>query len=613
MQLATEDFDTFYIAATEVGYKDSSQSGTVKTDEDVLERYDTTVESNSKIMRYVVSTDTLTENFVASDDTNPIQNGLHYYVGFANRHTIHEYEALVSHNRGSFAFYDDELYYRFAKSSGFGVAKVAADGTTTALLTETYDDYYNGSNFAFAIDGSTGDLYLGYVEGGDYDEDTTLTIKKRTDAGVETTLYTHSVSLSDLDDLEDDGGAYSGVHELFYHEDDLFAVVAIQKVREIDDTKYRSNVLTAGTVLYRVNTTGTSDRTVLKRYPFVHYSCRSLIDYENEVYAFENLTESYEFRPIDNRGEEDTYNESLGYNLLPDESGSLIKVDISDTLAYSILDLGNLWYETSGYRGVKTNALVIDGELNIVAGYGRISQLLKLNSEASRRDNFIHIAYSNKLRYFLSEDDIDSNSIFDALSDIALKTKAFFSMKQGLIQIEESDVIEGELNGLIGRTLNYTQENARSFPDAGYILINSEIIKYDNRVSTSLEDLERGVLGTDIETHADASRIVYLDNIIDARSIDNPYEDIRIGLDIERLYNTVRSPDDLTEVRDATLVQSQGERAFSLNLGLDRHNVSWIDVVNNKYLDDLKELRYLVEITLKPSHYIKLANVISFY
>ena len=39
----------------------------------------------------------------------------------------------------------------------------------------------------------------------------------------------------------------------------------------------------------------------------------------------------------------------------------------------------------------------------------------------------------------------------------------------------------------------------------------------------------------------------------------------------------------------------------------------WIDVVNNKYLEDLKELRYLVEITLKPSSYIKLANVISFY
>ena len=612
LQLATEDFDTFYISATEAGYKDSSQSLTLKTDEDVLERYDATVESNSKIMRYAVSTDTLTENFVAKTDTNPIQNALHYYVGFSNKHTTHEYESLVSHNRGSFAFYDGELYYRFAKSSGFGVAKVASDGTTTALLTEAYDDYYNGLNFAFAIDASNGDVYLGYVEGGDFDEDTTLTIKKRTDAGVETTLYTHSASLSDLDDLEDTGGAYSGVHELFYHDDDLFAVVAIQKVREIDDTKYRSNALTAGAVLYRINTTGTSDRTVLKRYPFVHYSCRSLIDYNDEVYAFENLTESYEFRPIDSR--KDTYNESLGYNLLPDENGSLIKVDISDTLAYSILDLGNIWYETSGYRGVKTNALIIDGELNIIAGYGRISQLLKLNSEASRRDNFIHIAYSNKLRYFLSEADVDSNSIFDALSDIALKTKAFFSMKQGLIQIEESDVIEGELDGLISTTLNYTQLNARSFPDAGHILVNNaEIIKYDNRVLTSLENLERGVLGTDIESHPDASRIVYLDNIIDARSIDNPYEDIRIGLDIERLYNTVKSPDDLTEVRDAALVRSQGERAFSLDLGLDRHNVSWIDVVNNKYLDDLKELRYLVEITLKPSNYIKLTNVISFY
>ena len=42
LQLATADFDTFYVAATEVGYKDSSQSA-VGVDEDVLQQYDATM------------------------------------------------------------------------------------------------------------------------------------------------------------------------------------------------------------------------------------------------------------------------------------------------------------------------------------------------------------------------------------------------------------------------------------------------------------------------------------------------------------------------------------------------------------------------------------------
>ena len=82
-------------------------------------------------------------------------------------------------------------------------------GTTTGLISHqtTLDNYHNHLNFAFRCDDSGGDLYFVYSVG-DTDE-SSLVIKRRTSAGVESTILTDTEDLADLTTLRRRGGRVS--------------------------------------------------------------------------------------------------------------------------------------------------------------------------------------------------------------------------------------------------------------------------------------------------------------------------------------------------------------------------------------------------------------------
>ena len=412
--------------------------------------------------------------------------------------------------------------------------------------------------------------------------------------------------------MEEAGGAYSGVHEVRYHNDNLYLVVQIQRVRyeDADDasntTRYRLITESAGAVLYRVNLTGTATLAVIEKYNFSHLACRSLTVFDGDVYFLEHPAEAYLFRPI--HSGLDSYHPNLGYNLLPENTGGLKK---TNSINDRVETIGALWYEDAPSFGVMTACLVINESLNMVVGYSRIDELLRTNSLASQPDNMQWLVYGRKLEYVLPEIPADG-SIFDVLSDIALKTGTHFSMRQNLIQLTETEPYRAEVNGAIGTTLQFDNAN-RDFPSAGYLLINKEILQYTGITANAFTGLTRGVLGSEVETHADDSKILYLDNIINATSLNNPYRDIRIRLDTNRFYNVVRDSAGISEQRDDKSIDTFNERVYDLDLGLTRHEAPWIDFRGIRYLENLKEIRYLVSVQLKPSNYIKIADVISFY
>ena len=256
-QLTTTDFDNFYFMATSVvGAVDGSRVPKPPQSETFSRNADSAQSESTQILRWVRSTGILTDNFV---NTTQVQGGAHYFAGFANKHHVQEYEGIVTENRTPFEFQSNALYYRYATESAFGVGRVDTAGMTTVLFTETPDAYYNHLNSAFDIQ-SNGTVYFGYVEGGEYNEDTTLTLKSRTSAGVITTVFTDSQTLNQLTVLDDAGGAYSGVHELLYYNNKIYLVVQIQRVRyeDADDgsntNRYRDYTKSAGAVLYEVNT-----------------------------------------------------------------------------------------------------------------------------------------------------------------------------------------------------------------------------------------------------------------------------------------------------------------------------------------------------------------------
>ena len=186
------------------------------------------VGSDVKIYAYNTSTGVLTAH-VEETDTYPPQLGIHYHVGFENVLYIDEFEGIVADYRGAFPVQSGDLYYRYAKDGEFGIASVDTSGATTELISQSTLNYHNHLNFAFDLT-TTGTLYFVYAEGNS--GASTLTIKRRTSAGVETTIFTDTQSHNPL--TNDNGGAYLGCHEAVFHNDLLYMLCPIQHVTPIN-------------------------------------------------------------------------------------------------------------------------------------------------------------------------------------------------------------------------------------------------------------------------------------------------------------------------------------------------------------------------------------------
>ena len=137
-----------------------------------------------QIWHYSTSSGTLTEH-VAENNTRPPQLGIHYWIGFENAHYIDEFEGIVASYRGTFKWQGSHLYYRYATDSEFGVARVNTSGTTQEMIDQAVSGYHDHLNFAFDVNSSS-TIFFVYATGNE--SQSTLTIKRRTSGGTESTV-----------------------------------------------------------------------------------------------------------------------------------------------------------------------------------------------------------------------------------------------------------------------------------------------------------------------------------------------------------------------------------------------------------------------------------------
>ena len=286
----------YYILSAKAITQDRSAPRLPRTIDSTGYAYDSAAEeSEIKILRYNATTDTLTEH-VDEDNTRPPQLGIFYPVGFENTIYIDEFEGIVADYRGTFKWYNGNLYYRYATDAEFGVARVNTSGTTTEMIDQGTLNYQNHLNFAFDVT-SGGDLYFVYSVG-DGDE-SSLIIKRRTSAGVKTTILTDTQDLADLTALDDGGGAYLGAHECLFHDDTLYFLAPIQRVDEDGGTYTRSREKAAGAVLFSCDVTaGTPSLTVVEKWDFVSHSGCNLIVHGGNVHYTEQPSAAEKFLPI---------------------------------------------------------------------------------------------------------------------------------------------------------------------------------------------------------------------------------------------------------------------------------------------------------------------------
>ena len=157
--------------------------------------------------------------------TYPPQLGIQYPVGFENGLNIDEFEGIRPDYRGAFRWYSNNLYYRYAKDGEFGVARVNTGGTTTKMIGQAVGKSQNHLNFAFDIT-STGTIYFVYAI--DDANSSTLTIKRRTSGGTESTILTDIRGLAAFSDIHSEFGAYLGAHEVLFHNNQLYILAPMQ-------------------------------------------------------------------------------------------------------------------------------------------------------------------------------------------------------------------------------------------------------------------------------------------------------------------------------------------------------------------------------------------------
>ena len=685
--------------------------------------------SEIKIYHYNSGSQTAPTVFVDSDDDYPPQLGIQYPVGFENGLNIDEFEGIRPDYRGAFRWYSNNLYYRYAKDGEFGVARVNTGGTTTKMIGQAVGKYQNHLNFAFDIT-STGTIYFVYAI--DDANSSTLTIKRRTSGGTESTILTDIRGLAAFSDIHSEFGAYLGAHEVLFHNNQLYILAPMQSadfgedatdtqadpdfiieiadtgmsgernvttstnlnptstrlapgddipiridfnstvsgaaqsdvtvfggtiqsfsissdmidvtIRPDDLTRHRNIVIdlaenavtqrneatriivdfgtrrsrtkTGGMALYRCNVTaGSPSLTAIDTWDFVHQSGCNLTVHDGAVHFTEQPSAASRFKPInpdlDGYWTDDERKETMGYNIVEESLGALKKINSSG----EVESLGNVWYTDRPFNVFPTRMLSIEGDLHLCAGYGNLDELLRFNSLASQQDNGVHIVYGRTLHYVLPTFQPNGRSIYAALAGLAKSVNATLSFEKNVIMITDRRPFRALTDGATGtgtENLSFSDANKR-FPNSGYLLIGKEILRYTGISGGMFTGITRGVLGSDIINHADASAVLYLDNIIETEGLGSPYKKITLQSDTNRIFNIIRDSGGVAEVRDAASIALYGERPYTLDLGLTRHEKAWIERIFASYLEELKDLQTLVNIQVIPDFSLRLGQIVPFF
>ena len=305
-----------------------------------------------------------------------------------------------------------------------------------------------------------------------------------------------------------------------------------------------------------------------------------------------------------------TYNEQMGYNVLPESLGALKRINASG----EVEDLGNVWYSEQPYNIFPTRLLSIGDDLHLCAGYGNGEAVLRYNSLASQADNMTHIVYGKLLHYVVPKFS-PTGSVYAALADLAKRVNATLSFEKNVIMITDRRPYRAVTDGATGTgtgDLSFSDAN-KAFPSSGYLLIGKEILRYTGITGGAFTGVQREVLGSTLADHADDSRILYLDTLIQTEKLGSPYRNITISSDTNRIFNVIRDSGGIAEVRDEDSIALYGERPYTLDLGLTRHEKAWIKEIFRSYLEELKDLQRIVNIQVRPDFSLRLGHITAFY
>lgn len=128
---------------------------------------------------------------------------------------------------------------------------------------------------------------------------TTLSIRRRTAAGVETTLFSEAILLKDNTQQPPVESTLIGVHEALFHNNFLYFLAIVARLKDNNGTRFLEKTQSAAMRLYRCNVTASKPSlTLIDKWDFLSHSGCNLTVHNGAVHYMEHPRSATAFKPI---------------------------------------------------------------------------------------------------------------------------------------------------------------------------------------------------------------------------------------------------------------------------------------------------------------------------
>ena len=522
-------------------------------------------ESNREtwIYQYTPETDTLTERVSETDSLRPLARTLYWTSNF---------ESILADDKGAFKCVGNSLYY---KTRTLRVARLGTSGAAVSLGDFPNPSFLNFSGYshmAFDVNEDE-DVFAVLIGRWSNPDRYRLRFFRRLTSETAFTL----IGTSDGGDVS----AEKTVTECLIHGNDLYV---LRQEGFTTYTHYLDKYIISGSMLIEdpdVLFQALSQRIVTSvqdgpTYLFLH---------ENKPHCMYNL---------------DVSRTSLN-NAVADTLGGIRRIE-SDG---SVTDLGPLYKD-----GLEYWQRAVIRPLSISRPNPEIHTMMgESKFQIEGIHDILYLVYGTNLNFVLASVDTRGN-IYDILRNLAVLMNATLSFEKNVIRVRQRTFITAAADGAIGTgTANIAFDaETKAFPSEGYLRIDDEFIEYSGISLDAFTGIQRGVAGSAVSSHADAAQITYLTSVFsESDFLDN----ITIQPDTTRVYNVIRNSSGTLEVRDTESIEKYGERVYTLSLPyLTDSQWAWQNRLLQQYLDNLKDLKYLVNVKLRPTTRLSLGDII---
>ena len=428
------------------------------------------------------------------------------------------------------------------------------------------------------------------------------------------------------------GGAFAGVLEAVSIGEYLYLVAQVRKFTQtVDDdgdlvtpanpASFLSNDQ-AGAALVRVNTTNCKFE-LLKAYSDVTLAARSLTVDGTDLYFFEGSHYMYTDGVI---FADRQWRERIGYVRKIEHPASTIQAVGLNWRSATTTD--NPDTEATDYfygvHGATTAPIAIANDaLHIITGFGHFDDIgtPRRGYPVNRIGNWQWIQYHDQINQRLSEVLTNGRTGFDILKDIAIVTHSILGFENDTFFLrprEPQKAVNGDGSGITAtqRTITAKDLNWGAYPSDGWLYIDGELIKHTGAdTNGQFANVVRGAEGTTAAAHTGTFDIQFVNHMLslNADTLEMPIKRVVLNNDNRQLFNRVRlryGEDDEVLVEDTTSLTENGARLLAVDVPLDAHQRVWATWLANAYLARFKEIKQILNLTLKPTFFLKRLDVV---